>query len=619
MNNITNKKKFLKIFKIHIKFLKPPNQIFSWPALVLLVIVTLNCKTIFAQQPNPLIKKTDLCQNTKLYHQTILNEIITGNYSNFDNLLPCFKNDRALIMKAVMLDYELFSYANPDLHQDLNFIKRLVKINPLVLKLCPLEVRSNLSFMEEMTYIDREALRFASWGLLDNKPFMTKMIEFDSQNYKFASDRLRSSLELAEIAFKDNGLMLKYAPYPLKNDEKFVKLAIESDARALEFASKKLREDKKLIELANDQNQNIDLEKLKQFIFKHYYQKSNKKNLDDEIVNQAKFHSKKQIFNRNFITKWQKKLGEIDPVHRNFKEEWKLINAESKNYQNNFKEDLKNYPKLIEKITNFLTKHRVDINTIDNLKTTFLWKVSDKPLTLAFNIYFLRDSADNDLGSEFANITSLTIIASDNSKPTEKNNNSEKKLENNNNQQQDINDIDNNKTFNYQKLFELIANQDQTRSNYNNEDDFEDEEEISKIALTAEENQEDDIVNDQKKSDKEPKKDSQANTKKPEKKKTTNPKKSNKIANEIKENKDTKWSLSVIEAIFDSETKVDSIYRNGHKKYILWDLFKSEKNDKNPKIIFKVEDAMNDYFEVFARQNNGKYKIIFSTIKPIEN
>ena len=75
----------------------------------------------------------------------------------------------------------------------------------------------------------------------------------------------------------------------------------------------------------------------------------------------------------------------------------------------------------------------------------------------------------------------------------------------------------------------------------------------------------------------------------------------------------------MIEAIFDSETKVDSIYRNGHKKYILWDLFKTNKNDKNPKIIFKVEDAMIDYFEVFARQNNQKYRIIFSTFAPIEN
>lgn len=619
MNSAINNKNFLKkIFKTLLKNFIISKQFFLRIFFATIFFISSQSNNSLAQQQNFLNSQTNPCQNTKFYHQVILNEIITGNYQKFNNLPECFKNDRSLIMKAVMLDYELFSYASLDLHQDLNFIKRLVKINPIILKLCPLEVRSNLNFMEEMTYIDREALRFASWSLLNDKPFMTKMIEFDSQNYKFASDRLRSSLELAEIAFKDNGLMLKYAPYSIKNDEKFVKLAIESDARALQFASKKLREDKKLIDLASDQNQQIDLEKLQQFISKHYYQKSDKKNLEDEIVNQAKFHNKKQILNRNFVTKWQKKLGEIDPIYRNFKEEWKLINAESRNYQGNFKEDLKAYPKLIEKITKFLTKHRVDNNTIDNLKTTFLWKISDKPLTLAFNIYFLRDSADSDLGSEFANITSLTIIASDTSKLTENNKDDEEKPKVNNIEEETTTNIENNKTFNYKKLFELVASQDQTKINYDQEDDIEDDEEISKIALTLEESQEDSKSTEENKSSKESTKDSKS-TEKKSPKKTAKPKKNEKIANKMQENKNAKWDFSVIEAIFDSETKVDSIYRNGHKKYILWDLFKTDKNDKNPKIIFKVEDAMSDYFEVFARQNNQKYRIIFSTFAPIEN
>lgn len=71
-----------------------------------------------------------------------------------------------------------------------------------------------------------------------------------------------------------------------------------------------------------------------------------------------------------------------------------------------------------------------------------------------------------------------------------------------------------------------------------------------------------------------------------------------------------KWNLSVVEVIFDSEMEVDLTYENGHKKYILWDLYQIDKKDKNPKIIFKVEDRFRDYFQIFEEQSNGKYRMI---------
>ena len=71
------------------------------------------------------------------------------------------------------------------------------------------------------------------------------------------------------------------------------------------------------------------------------------------------------------------------------------------------------------------------------------------------------------------------------------------------------------------------------------------------------------------------------------------------------------WNLSVIEVIFDSEIPIDLAFENGHKKYSLWDLYQVDKNDKNPKIIFKVEDKFREYFEIFEEQNNGKYRMIY--------
>ena len=75
-----------------------------------------------------------------------------------------------------------------------------------------------------------------------------------------------------------------------------------------------------------------------------------------------------------------------------------------------------------------------------------------------------------------------------------------------------------------------------------------------------------------------------------------------------------KWSLTVVETILDNDIKTDISYREGHKKYILWDFYQFNENDKNLKLIFKVEDRFNEYFEIFsANQNNenlSKYQII---------
>ncbi len=70
------------------------------------------------------------------------------------------------------------------------------------------------------------------------------------------------------------------------------------------------------------------------------------------------------------------------------------------------------------------------------------------------------------------------------------------------------------------------------------------------------------------------------------------------------------WNLSVVEVIFDSEIKIDLAYENGHKQYALWDLHEVDEKDKNPKIIFKVEDQFSEYFEIFEEQNNGKYHMV---------
>ena len=76
-----------------------------------------------------------------------------------------------------------------------------------------------------------------------------------------------------------------------------------------------------------------------------------------------------------------------------------------------------------------------------------------------------------------------------------------------------------------------------------------------------------------------------------------------------------KWRLWIIDVIFNREIKIDTIYENGHKKSILWDLYKINQKDKNPKLIFKIEDAICDYFQIFGEQSNGRYKPIYQSKK----
>lgn len=74
-----------------------------------------------------------------------------------------------------------------------------------------------------------------------------------------------------------------------------------------------------------------------------------------------------------------------------------------------------------------------------------------------------------------------------------------------------------------------------------------------------------------------------------------------------------KWKMTVVKVIFDSETKMDIAFKDGHKKFDLWDLYVVDESDKNPKIIFKTEERFRDFFEIFEEQNGGKYQMIYRT------
>jgi hypothetical protein len=80
------------------------------------------------------------------------------------------------------------------------------------------------------------------------------------------------------------------------------------------------------------------------------------------------------------------------------------------------------------------------------------------------------------------------------------------------------------------------------------------------------------------------------------------------IANE-KTNKE--WSIDIVDAVFDADLTMSVSYKSGHKKYQIWDVYKANKDDKDPKILFKVEDNNGEYFDLFAKQINNSYASIY--------
>lgn len=448
--------------------------------VLLITIAFLLSSHLFAQ---------DVCNDIASYHDQILEQVRKNNPNAISDLPECFRADHTLILKSVVIDPSQFENASDSLREDQVFVTRLIKISPEVLKFAAPELRSDPGFMRKATYLSRDALQYAKWNLLDNRLFMKEMIRIDSRNYKFASDRIKEIPEFAEMAFKDDGLMLEFATNKIKSDKRLVKIAVTSNASAIAFASDALKKDKELAKVAAIRTSIKSAEDLSKFLKENYVVDNQKKNLGKSLGNQAKFFSGNQLINRNYVTKWQRNLDFSYIENGRVGEDTRLISANSRNYQISWYKDFKKYPELIKKIEKFLLNHNLATNTIENLSTTYLWKIKSKPLTLAFNLYLLRDSTEIDLGPEFSNVTLLTAIAQQNGR---------------------------------------------------------------------------------------------------------------------------RWEMTVIQVIFDSEVKVDIAYEDGHKKYTVWDLYKVDKKDKNPKIIFKVSDRFGEHFEIFEEQNGGKYQMVYT-------
>ena len=66
-----------------------------------------------------------------------------------------------------------------------------------------------------------------------------------------------------------------------------------------------------------------------------------------------------------------------------------------------------------------------------------------------------------------------------------------------------------------------------------------------------------------------------------------------------------KWKLDIVDAIYDKNIKTNLAYKNGHKKFYIWDLYQ---DGDDMSIIFKVEDKYSEYFQIFQKTKSNNYR-----------
>jgi hypothetical protein len=425
------------------------------------------------------------CPVDDLAVENILQAVKNHDPDAIKSLSNCLKYNHKLIFQACLIDPSQLANSDEIFRGDENFVGRLVKVNPEILKYISSTLKGDANFFERMTYLSRNALKYGDDQLLNNRVFMERMIKSDEKNYIYASNRIKEIPEIAKEALSNDGTLLAFATPKIKDDRAMVKIAIASDLEAIQFASDRLQNDIEMRLIVGPKKPQISQDAFLKFLRKNYITEEKKRNIGLVIDKETKFFKKHRLIDRNYIAKWQR-LFQFNSVE--LKENLHLITAESRNNPSRFNEDLKKYPGLVKKIRKFFLQRHTDEDTVDNLSLTYLWKIKDHPLTLAFNVYLLRDSHDIELGPEYVSITSLTAIVQ----------------------------------------------------------------------------------------------------------KTKND-----------------WKMTVVEAIFDNEIKADVAFDEGLKRYVLQDLYVTSKKDKNPKLLFRVEDKFIEYFELFGESNGGKYKMIY--------
>ena len=515
--------------------------------------------TFFALSSYNSYSFTPSCEIPALEQAFLLEKVEEDRPAFITSLEDCKKANRQFFSQIIEINPDYFRFADESLKNDQFFVSQIALANLEIFKHTAKKLKSDPFFMEKIVRSHPEAMKYADDKLKDGKSFMKKMIAINPKHFVFASQKLHNNKKLALMAINKDGMMLEFASKRLQNDKEVVVAALKANNLAIEFVSEDLMQDEEIQQLAES---NVDfLEDFDTILKENYAGLAVGVNgaRGYKIINLAKNFDNSQLIYRPFTTKWQQ-------IIEDYRETAQVEFITKKKIKKSWKDDLVNYPELVKQIEEIFLKQKIDQNTIDNLQIISLWQVQKEPETLAINLYLIRGAKSQYLKDQIANVNSLTLIARNVSNLEEEE------------QEEDMVKEDSAAKTNTNQKSTAIG-----------EIAEEITEAISNIIPLAKEKEE--VKNEEK------------NQEHKEVEESTI---------EAKENPPTnQWKITVINANFDANLKMDLAFKNGHKRYEIWDLFKVNAEDENPKIILRIEDKNSEYFEVYSKQINNGYALIY--------
>lgn len=327
---------------------------------------------------------------------------IKSDQKSILNLTRCQKKNKILFSILINdFDPRYIKYADQSLKSNPSFFYKFLPLDYKIIKYASSDLKNNKEFVLDSIRINVDILNYISPILLNDKEFAIKLITINPKSYLYLSDQLQTDINLATIALKNDATIFPSIAEDIKNKRGIVKEALISHPYNFNLLNKKYQNEEWIKDIKILPN----IEKNNYF---NKYLKSQYSSIDKgislskgyKISNQAKNFSKNRVFSQEYPLKWHQ-YNSYDN-----KEKYKMIL--SSDFENGWGDEFNKYPKLIDKIKNYLIE-KIDKSALESLTTISIWEISDKKLV--FNLYGIRDLPDNLSDEEIINVNSFTAIA----------------------------------------------------------------------------------------------------------------------------------------------------------------------------------------------------------------
>lgn len=283
--------------------------------------------------------------------------------TSIEDLSPRLRDDKELILKALVFNDYAFVCASDRLREDKEVVESALRKNPKLFKYVGSNYKNDLSFIvrqlqnidpdksdsyneENDEYDDQKTIdrKFIFNNLTpefkDDINKMTCLISFDEDCVVYASPRLLDMENFGLVVVSHDGNNLQYLSKNLQNNKFIVMSAILNDSEALQYANEIYKDDIEIIKLVVSNKYNK-----RAFKYASNNMRSNKELIEYALVINPEniLHVSDILANdKNFIIHCMKQLGSIKESHNiynylndNMRAEIEIIKLGlEKNYRN---------------------------------------------------------------------------------------------------------------------------------------------------------------------------------------------------------------------------------------------------------------------------------------------